>query len=102
MNETEQERFLRYKKQIIKIIRSILPDCKIYLFGSRARQEHDVGSDIDIALDANKPIEQKKLYLIEEKIEETNIPQTVDVVDLYSASELLKKEVANEGILWEN
>jgi len=102
MNETEKERFARYKKEIIKIIHEIIPGCKIYLFGSRARKDHDLGSDIDIALDANKPIEKKTIYLIEEKIEKTNIPQTVDVVDLHAASGTFKKEIENEGILWEN
>jgi len=102
MNEKEKKRFLRYKKQIIEIIRALLPKCKIYLFGSRARKEHEMGSDIDIALNDNKPIDQKIIYLIKEKIEETNIPQKVDIVDIYSASDVFKQEVANEGILWES
>ena len=100
--EAEAERFLRYKKEIIKIIHSVLPGCKIYLFGSRARKNHSLGSDIDIAIDANKPIKLKKIYLIQDKIEKTNIPQNVDIVDLYSASDVFKQEVANDGVPWEN
>ena len=98
----DNDRFERYKKQILEIVQAVLPGCKVYLFGSRARQEHDVGADIDIALDAGKKIEMKKIFAIKDKIEESTIPLFVDVVDLHDASEELKKEIQSEGVLWEN
>ena len=79
-----------------------MPGCKIYLLGSRARQDHDQGADIDLALDMGKAIERKVLALIQEKIEETTIPLCVDVIDLFTASQVFKDEVKNEGILWES
>jgi len=92
----------QYKQKILSIIEEILPQCKIILFGSRARQTHDQGADIDIALDTGKPIDKHKLYMIKEMIEETTIPLMVDVVDLYSASDKFKKEVKIDGIIWKN
>lgn len=91
----------KYKKQLLECVYQILPNCKVYLFGSRARQTHDSGADIDLALDCGKPIERKKIFAIQEIIEETTIPLFVDLVDLHSAPEKLKNEIEKEGILWE-
>ena len=96
------EKFEIYKKQILSIIHATLPKCKVYLFGSRARDEHDAGADIDIALDAGFTISAETLAFVDEKIKETTIPLTVDIVDLQTAPEKLKAEIENEGILWES
>lgn len=101
-NSADTTRFNRYKKSLLEIILSILPNCKVYLFGSRARNEHSSGADVDIALDINKPIGRKKIALIQDKIEETTIPLLVDLIDLHDTSEELKKEIEQEGVLWEN
>jgi predicted nucleotidyltransferase len=90
----------KYKNILINIIQKVIPGCKVYLFGSRARKEHDSGADIDLALDAGKEIESKKLSLIREQIEETTLPLSVDIVDLFTAPEILKNEIKSEGILW--
>lgn len=105
MNETS-----RYKKQICEIIKKFIPNCKIILFGSRARNTHQPGADIDIAIlkkqvppstDTETPIDKKVLGLIEEEIEETSIPLFVDLIDLQNTSEELKEKIKKEGILWE-
>ena len=101
-SESGNERFLRYKKILLKIIYEELPDCKVYLFGSRARNDYRSGSDIDIALDIGTPINSKKLYIIKEKIEETIIPLNVDLVDLSTTKDEFRNEIEKEGILWEN
>ena len=46
----------RYKKQIIEAIEKFLPNCKIYLFDSRAISTHMKILNIDIAIDNLKPI----------------------------------------------
>jgi len=94
-------RFKEYKKTLLSIIQEFLPNCKVYLFGSRARQEHDEGADIDLALDNKKPIDLNIIYKIKNKIEESTIPLFVDIVDINNADEAIKKEIENEGILWE-
>jgi predicted nucleotidyltransferase len=93
--------FDRYKKTLTTIIHKHLPTCTIYLFGSRARKTEHSGSDIDIALDCNAPISKNSIFKIYDDLEETTIPLTVDLVDLYSASDTLKNEVKKEGIVWE-
>lgn len=95
------EQFDKYRKILLQIVQKQLPNCKVYLFGSRARCEHDQGADIDIALDNKKPIEQNTIYQIYDEIEESIIPLHVDLVDIQNAGEAIKKEIENEGILWE-
>jgi len=102
MKKLENSGIEQYKEKLLAIIQEVLPECKVYLFGSRARQDYDTGADIDLALDMGKEIERKKIFLIKEKIEKTTIPLTVDIVDLHSASEQLQKDVMNEGILWKS
>ena len=92
----------KYKQILLTIILGELPGCKVYLFGSRAREEHDMGADIDLALDTGEPIERAVLVTIKEKIEATTIPLSVDLIDLSDASGQLKKEIETEGILWES
>jgi len=91
----------KYKNIFLDIIYEFLPNCRVYLFGSRARQEHEQGADIDLALDNRKPIDLKIIYQIKNKIEESTIPIFVDIVDVNNADESIKKEIESEGILWE-
>ena len=92
----------RYKEELIKIIQKHLPGCTIYLFGSRATNKEHMGSDIDIALDANKVIDRNKLTAIEIEFDETTIPMEMDLVDLHKAPQELKNDILREGIKWTN
>ena len=79
-----------------------IPNCTIYLFGSRAIGKERSGSDVDIAIDAGKKIPHDIILKILIDIDETTIPMKVDLVDLYNVSEDFKKEVLSEGIIWKN
>ena len=92
----------KYKKILLDIIKKHLPKSKVYLFGSRSTKTHQEGSDIDLAVDNEKSINLKTIFKIQAEIEQTSIPLFVDIVDLHTASEKLKNEIKNEGILWEN
>ncbi|MFA6263171.1 MAG: nucleotidyltransferase domain-containing protein [Candidatus Babeliales bacterium] len=102
MNEAAAQRFARYREIVLEIISRNLPHCKVYLFGSRARGTNQPGADIDLALDCGSPIDFHIILKLHDEIEETTMPLTVDLVDLYSASDTLKNEVKKEGILWES
>ena len=102
MIDKDNKRFEAYKKKLFNIIQSRLPGCKVYLFGSRARGTHKEGADIDLALDFIKQIDFDIILKLYVEIEETSIPLTVDLVDLYTASDTLKKEIQTEGVLWKN
>lgn len=88
------------KEVIIKIIQTYLPLTKIYLFGSRARQDNSPESDIDIALDTGATIDQSVLNTIKELIEESAIPFSVDILDVHSISQELKNNILKDGKIW--
>lgn len=90
----------RYKPILIEIILKYVPNCKIYLFGSRARGTHKEGADIDLVLDAPEKISFMTILKIQHEIEETTIPVFVDVVDLDGTSDDFKNEIKRDGILW--
>ena len=96
----EKERLERYKIQLLDIIHEQLPECKVYLFGSRARKTNQAGADFDLALDSGSSIDLQTIVKIYNKIEDTTIPLMVDLVDLHAASEKLINEVKRDGVLW--
>ena len=92
-----------YQEQLTAIIHEHLPGCKIYLFGSRATNNHHPGSDIDLALDAKKIISFDTLVSMLIDIDNTTIPVKVDLVDIHAASNnFLKENIIREGIEWIN
>lgn len=91
---------LTSQQKLTSIIRKYLPHAKIYLFGSRAKGTHNPGSDIDIAVDDKTPIAWSTLGLIKEDIENSNIILFVDIVDINSVSDELKKQIMKDGIPW--
>jgi len=90
----------KHKTELINIILNKIPECTIYLFGSRATGKARIGSDIDLALDAGKPIPFKTLLALQVAIEDTTIPMHVDLVDLNEAPPELKKEILQKGEKW--
>ena len=92
----------RYKEQLLDIITSIIPNCKIYLFGSRASGDASPGSDIDLALDAGSKIDFKEILQMQVKIDETAIPLSVDLVDIHNVSEDFRREIEKERVVWKS
>ena len=91
----------KYKSILIKIIHKYAPNCKIYLFGSRARKKHRAGSDIDLAIESENPIDLFTIAKMKEEIDEkTSFPLCIDIVDLSSSDKDFKNEVKRDGILW--
>jgi predicted nucleotidyltransferase len=94
----------RYLAQITSILSQAFQGkrCQVYLFGSRAIGNYTETSDFDIAVLACGSI-CKELSVAREMLELSNIPFTVDLIDLNVASERLVREVQEGGILiWDN
>lgn len=87
---------------IIRVLVALLPNVKIYLFGSRARGTNRETSDIDLALDLGREMTLRELSLARNVLGELYIPQKIDVVDLNSVSQDLKNTILSEGILWQS
>ncbi len=90
----------KYKKELLSIIHKHVPSCTVYLFGSRARDSHQSGADIDLALDAGKKIGLDPILDIKADIEETTLPLFVDVIDMHTIDKDFKEEILKDGIVW--
>ena len=94
------DRLEKYKTILLGIVRKYIPDCSVYLFGSRARGTAREGADLDVALDAGAPIKFGTLANILAEVEESSIPLFVDIVDMHNISVEMRKEIEKEGLLW--
>lgn len=87
-----------YQKILVDIINKHLSNCRIYLYGSRARGDNQIGSDIDLALDMDKPIDWGVLGNIREDITESTVPLFVDIVDVQASDQEFLDEIKKEWI----
>ena len=89
------------RDKIISVIHALLPEVKIYLYGSRARGTASEWSDIDLALDAGKPLNYRDVYEVSDVMKALNTPYKIDLVDLYAVSDLMREEILRDKIVWE-
>jgi len=78
------------------ILAEYLSDCDIYAFGSRARLDAKTYSDLDLGLKGPGPISHQKLAVASLAFEESDLPWTVDLVDLNAISPAFNAAIAND------
>ena len=69
------------------------------LFGSRARETNTPFSDIDIAVESEKDL-SSEINELKELLEESFLPQKVDIVELRKLPEGFKEEIEKEKKVW--
>lgn len=78
-------------------------DVTVILFGSRGRGDYLGTSDMDVGILPRKEVSKSKITLFRERIENSNIPYKVDVVDLSRASKEFTQKVLKEGVvIWKS
>ena len=65
--------------------------CRLFLFGSRAKDTSNDKSDIDIGIISKTRITGKQLLTIQEKLEQIPTLLKIDVVDFNSVDDEFKK-----------
>jgi len=92
---------IRPEKQMAAIVAKHLHKIKyrLFLFGSRARREHTVRSNYDLAISSQKPVPLSTLALIRGDLETLPLLQKIDLVDMKYASSSLKSQILKHGIL---
>ncbi len=88
------------KDKITGLIKALIPEAKIYLFGSRARGTHSPFSDIDIAVDAGEVLPLIAVDEAKSIMAASNLLYHVDVVDLNNIPDEMRSIILEEGILW--
>lgn len=90
------------KNKIIHIVLSVIPDAKIFLFGSYASGNARDDSDIDIAISSKSKISRFEIAEILNMIEASRIAKKVDIVDLDNIEADFKKEIKSNMVIWKN
>lgn len=83
------------------MINNHIPKAHIYLYGSRARGDNTKGSDVDLALDMEEPIDSFTMSTIKEEIEESTLPLFVDLIDVHSVSQDFLDEIKKDWVKWQ-
>jgi hypothetical protein len=101
------ENSVLFEKSLLQVKEAVLEtfaheNVSVVLFGSRARGDSDLVSDIDIGIIPRGPYSRTKLTLLKEKLENMNIPYSVDLVDISKTSDAFRQKVLEEGISWKN
>ncbi|MDE0432821.1 MAG: restriction endonuclease subunit S [Bryobacterales bacterium] len=80
------------------VLRRHLPeDVKVWVFGSRASWMTKDSSDLDLALEGDA-IEPRSLFVLEAAFEESDLPFTVDVVDIKRISTRFRQVVEQQRV----
>jgi predicted nucleotidyltransferase len=96
----ENKNILTLKKMIIDFFK--YDKVKIVLFGSRARGDNYVFSDVDIGIMPYGKLDRGKITLLREKIENLNIPYRVEIVSFMEVSKEFKQEALKEAVIWKD
>ncbi|MEB2309075.1 MAG: nucleotidyltransferase domain-containing protein [Candidatus Brocadiaceae bacterium] len=77
-------------------------EVKVILFGSRARGNNQISSDVDVGIIPAGKFREERITLLKEKIENINIPYKVEIVNLSEVSEEFKREAMKDAIIWKD
>jgi uncharacterized protein len=72
----------RHLAEVRRILAALVPHAQAWLFGSRANGAAKEFSDVDIALEAEGPLDLGILAALDLEFAESDLPMKVDVVDL--------------------
>ena len=88
----------KFKNELVTLCTSHIAKVKlIYLFGSQASNQTSKNSDIDLAVLTAKKIPSVQRWELQQKLAE-ELNKDVDLVDLLSASTVLKNEIIIKGL----
>lgn len=87
------------KSHILKTLTTAIEgDPKVILFGSYAKGTQHKHSDIDIAIKADGPVNTAQWTQAEELLEESSIPQKIDLIDYHRVKKGFQELIDKEGI----
>ena len=68
------------------------------MFGSRAKWTTKDASDLDLAIDAGRPLTRAESNNLADAFEESDLPYKVDVVDMYTVSDTFRPYIEKERV----
>ncbi len=98
MNTVRQQAIEELQRMVLNALGE--QGAAVWLFGSCARDDVRRHSDIDIAIVPRDELPSGFFGALEANIEESAIPDDVDLIDLRHADPALVEEVLREGVKW--
>ena len=81
------------------VLRAHLPgDAKAWVFGSRAAWTTKDSSDLDLAVESEMPFDSRIIGVLQDAFEDSDLPYTVDVVDINRISSSFKQIIEAQKI----
>ena len=78
--------------------RHLPPGVKVWVFGSRADWTTKNSSDLDLALESKSKIDYKIIKALDNAFEDSDLPYTVDIIDMNTVSDNFKRIIQSQKI----
>ena len=89
-----------HRQLVLELLAELLPtSAQVWVFGSRATGRARRYSDLDLAIDAGRPLSLDEAALLREGFEESDLPYRVDIVDWHAIGDRFRQLIAAERIL---
>jgi predicted nucleotidyltransferase len=87
------------RRLVLTIFAAIIPaDAKLWVFGSRTTGRARRYSDLDLAVDAGRPLTLDERARLAEAFEESDLPYHVDIVDWQTITPDFRRIIAADRI----
>lgn len=83
-----------------KILEKFVPDNAVWVFGSRAKWLAKEYSDLDLCIISDTPLPFVTLGLLDEALEDSDLPYKVDIVDWATTSPEFRKIIVRDKIVF--
>ena len=90
----------KHRTEVLNIIRNRLPDARIWVYGSRAKGDARLYSDLDLILDDhNRPISGSIMGSLDEDFDESDLPIIVVLHDMASTDAEFLERIRRDFLL---
>jgi predicted nucleotidyltransferase len=88
-----------HRKLVVQLLAERLPaSAQVWVFGSRATGRARRYSDLDLLIDAGRPLSLDEAALLREALEESDLPYRVDIVDWHAIGDGFRRLIAGERV----
>ncbi len=84
----------RLLREVRRILQEHVPECEVWAFGSRVGVAAKHFSDLDLAVVSTTALPTRRLALLANAFEESDLPIKVDIVDWQSTSPAFQQRIA--------
>ncbi len=89
------------RELVLRLLSDALgPGVEVYVFGSRARGNARHSSDLDVLLHSTAPIDFAELAEASERLSESDLPFSVDLLDDARISDAFRQRIQADLVSW--